>query len=39
VHIIPRRVDDKGGSMHTIVDQHPDTGNLGELADIIKKAF
>lgn len=39
VHIIPRRVNDKGGSMHTIVNQHPDTGNLGELADIIRKAF
>ncbi len=39
VHIIPRRENDKGGSMHTIVNQHPDTGNLGELADRIKKEF
>jgi histidine triad (HIT) family protein len=38
VHIIPRRVNDKGGSMHTIVNQHPDTGNIGELAEVIKKA-
>jgi histidine triad (HIT) family protein len=39
VHIIPRRVNDKGGSMHTIVNQHADTGNINELAGIIKKAF
>jgi histidine triad (HIT) family protein len=39
VHIIPRRAKDKGGSMHTIVNQHPDTGNISELAEVIKKAF
>ncbi|AFV22293.1 histidine triad (HIT) protein [Methanolobus psychrophilus R15] len=38
VHIIPRRVNDEGGSMHTIVNQHPDTGNISELAEVIKKA-
>lgn len=39
VHIVPRRENDEGGSMHSIVETHPDTGNLSELADRIKKAF
>ncbi|MDW7732107.1 MAG: HIT family protein [Methanolobus sp.] len=39
VHIIPRRENDNGGSMHTIVATHPNTDNIIELADKIKKAF
>ncbi|MBN2109925.1 MAG: HIT family protein [Methanosarcinaceae archaeon] len=39
VHIIPRREDDNGGSMHTIVETHPDKKNIAELAEKIKNAF
>ncbi|TGC09208.1 HIT family protein [Methanolobus halotolerans] len=39
VHIIPRRENDNGGSMHTIVETHPNTDNIGELAEVIRKAF
>ncbi|MCD4703313.1 MAG: HIT family protein [Methanosarcinaceae archaeon] len=39
VHIIPRREDDNGGSMHSIVNMPGDTSDLEELADVIRGAF
>ncbi len=39
VHIIPRRVGDGEGNMHTIVELHPSTDNIAELAESIRKAF
>ena len=39
VHIIPRRENDDGGSMHTIVEAHPDTDNISDLAEKIKNAI
>lgn len=39
VHIIPRRDNDNGGSMHTIVETKPNTDNLAELAEKISNSF
>ncbi|WP_340818355.1 HIT family protein [Methanolobus sp. WCC4] len=39
VHIIPRRAGDGEGNMHTIVELHPSTDNLPELAEKISKSF
>jgi len=39
VHIIPRYKNDGGGSMHTIVDSNPDTGELEQLAASIYSRF
>ncbi|WP_319507692.1 HIT family protein [uncultured Methanolobus sp.] len=39
VHIIPRRVGDGEGNMHTIVELHPSTDNIAELAESIREAF
>ena len=39
VHIIPRRENDNGGSMHSIVNMPGDTSDLEELADVIRGAF
>ncbi|WP_340637504.1 HIT family protein [Methanolobus psychrotolerans] len=39
VHIIPRRAGDGEGNMHTIVELHPPTDNLAELAETIRKSF
>ena len=39
VHIIPRRAGDGGGNMHTIVEMHPSTENLAELAARISSSF
>jgi len=39
VHIIPRRDNDKGGSMNTIVETKADRDNLAELADSISNHF
>ncbi|MEZ5335329.1 MAG: HIT family protein [Methanolobus sp.] len=39
VHIIPRREGDGGGNMHTIVELHPSTDKLPELAERLSKAF
>ena len=38
IHIIPRREDDGGGAMQTIVQSHPKTDNLEELAEKIRDA-
>ena len=39
VHIIPRRAGDGEGNMHTIVELHPSTNHLAELAERISKSF
>jgi len=39
VHIIPRKEGDNGGSMHSIVENNPDTSKLGELAEKIRASF
>lgn len=39
VHIIPRKEGDNGGSMHSIVETRPDTGNLEELAGKIRESI
>ncbi len=39
VHIIPRRKGDGEGNMHTIVELHPSTDNLEELAESIRNSF
>lgn len=39
VHIIPRRSGDGEGNMHTIVELHPSTDNLPELAEKISNSF
>lgn len=39
VHIIPRKEGDNGGSMHSIVETHQDTGNLADLAKKIRNSF
>ena len=39
VHIIPRKEGDNGGSMHSRVETHPDTGNLADLAKKIRDSF
>lgn len=39
VHIIPRRAGDGEGNMHTIVEMHPSTDDLPELAKTIREAF
>lgn len=39
VHLIPRRPGDGGGNMHTIVELHPSTANLEQLAEKIGKSF
>nr|WP_321498223.1 HIT family protein [uncultured Methanolobus sp.] len=39
VHIIPRRAGDGEGNMHTIVELHPATDNLAELAEKLRKSF
>ena len=39
VHIIPRKEGDNGGSMHSIVETNPDTGNLADLAKKIRDSF
>ncbi|WP_342765396.1 HIT family protein, partial [uncultured Methanomethylovorans sp.] len=39
VHIIPRKEGDNGGSMHSIVETNPDTGNLADLAKKVRESF
>jgi histidine triad (HIT) family protein len=39
VHIIPRKHGDNGGSMHSIVETKPGTGNLADLAKKIRESF
>jgi histidine triad (HIT) family protein len=39
VHIIPRRENDNGGSMHTIVETKPNRDKLAELAKHISNSF
>jgi histidine triad (HIT) family protein len=39
VHIIPRRAGDGEGNMHTIVELHPSTDNLAELAEQLRNSF
>ncbi|WMW24978.1 HIT family protein [Methanolobus sediminis] len=39
VHIIPRRAGDGEGNMHTIVELHPSTENIAELAEKLRNSF
>lgn len=39
VHIIPRHAGDSEGNMHTIVELHPSTDNIAELAETISRSF
>lgn len=39
VHIIPRKEGDNGGSMHSIVETNPGTGNLVDLVKKIRESF
>ncbi len=39
VHIIPRRTGDGEGNIHTIVELHPSTDNIEEVAASLNKAF
>ncbi|MDK2826706.1 MAG: histidine triad family protein [Methanolobus sp.] len=39
VHIIPRRAGDGEGNMHTIVELHPSTDNIAELAEKLRNSF